>query len=438
MKIILLLLFLLTFSVALKVDKDANFIDETGSVVKLHGLNWFGYNTNVRVVHGLWNGYSVAGDFATILHRMKLLGFNAIRVPFSFQEFKNATAGNYIEQCYLPSQKELKSSVMPAEYNTKIGQSLPQMTSVPQYSLINGSTACNSYLPLNSTFDRFLFTTNSMAENGFYVVVDNHLREDPTAVQNKTLWVQSWVNLATALAANPETRKRIILDLLNEPDHEYELKWEGNSTTPGITDLYLEVMDAIEAAVPGLMFGIEGTGQVNGLLLNMGDGFATDPTLIKERNLSDPNRFFTEVLTKPYRDRVVLMPHVYGPSVTGEIVNQTGPGLYWRLSTSFGEKTLSGYCSPTNASDCQVFGVIIGEFGSKMFPNMTEDLTFLNDFREYLLNQGEADDSLHRPIADWMYWSWNPNSGDTGVGYCVLLNDYYHMTSYPPSYCGIL
>ena len=40
----------------------------------------------VRQVAGLWQGPSaLSQDFGIVLYRIQLLGFNAIRLPFSFQ-----------------------------------------------------------------------------------------------------------------------------------------------------------------------------------------------------------------------------------------------------------------------------------------------------------------------------------------------------------------
>ena len=39
-----------------------------------------------RQVDGLWQGpTAMSQDFGTVLYRIQLLGFNAIRLPFSFQ-----------------------------------------------------------------------------------------------------------------------------------------------------------------------------------------------------------------------------------------------------------------------------------------------------------------------------------------------------------------
>ena len=88
-----------------------------GNTVTLHGLNWFGFDdgrsgclaglsnscrlhdaqprwpppirscsTGNTIVDGLWAGSdSSTLDVATILLRMKALGFNAVRLPFSFK-----------------------------------------------------------------------------------------------------------------------------------------------------------------------------------------------------------------------------------------------------------------------------------------------------------------------------------------------------------------
>jgi hypothetical protein len=54
---------------------------------------------------------------------------------------------------------------------------------------------------------------------------------------------------------------------------------------------------------------------------NWGDGFVTDKAVLQEKNLPDPNAFFSALLAKPYKNRVVLSPHVYGPSLTNNTYN---------------------------------------------------------------------------------------------------------------------
>jgi len=52
------------------------------------------------------------------------------------------------------------------------------------------------------------------------------------------------------------------------------------------------------------------------MLAHRGNGFVTDKKIIDEFFLSDANPFFQALMSKPYLDRVVISPHLYGPSVS--------------------------------------------------------------------------------------------------------------------------
>lgn len=59
------------------------------------------------------------------------------------------------------------------------------------------------------------------------------------------------------LAKDPATRGKLLVDVMNEPDN-FSLRWEPQPNgTPGLMALHLRAMDAIEAAVPGVIFLIE-------------------------------------------------------------------------------------------------------------------------------------------------------------------------------------
>src|SRR5438094_9591042 len=55
-------------------------IDSSGHLVRVAGINWYGFETTDQVVHGLW-----AQDYHTILKAIKNNGYNAIRLPYSNQ-----------------------------------------------------------------------------------------------------------------------------------------------------------------------------------------------------------------------------------------------------------------------------------------------------------------------------------------------------------------
>ena len=380
------------FAFALKL-KGSNIEDKSGNVVKIKGFNWFGFNNGQTMVDGLWSNNPLSGDFATVVRRQKLLGFNGVRLPFSFKDLDKSPRSFVIQNCSPPSDQAVAESVTPPGSST--AGAAPDLPNPPSYS----GNACNGYLPNTSTRDRFIWVAKFFAKNGFYVMVDNHLREDQTALEDVDGWSQKWADLVKDLSKDSDLKDNLIVDLLNEPDN-YGIKWSR------LGDMYLKAMDAIEAKSPGTIFAIEGTGQ-SGLQVNWGDGFATER--IESLGLSDPRQFFNSLLSKPYRNRVILSPHVYPPSVTFNYNAVTGDALYDRLSTSFGSKMTQGYC---DGSNCQKFPVAIGEFGSK-FVEQT-DLTSMKDLARYLNNRGSAKDGKHNPIHNWFYWSWNANSGDTG------------------------
>jgi len=292
----------MAIAVALRVD-GTNIVDDSGAVLKLKGFNWFGFNNGGTMVDGLWSSDALASDFATVVRRQKLLGFNAVRLPFSFVDLANTSPRSFVsDYCSLPSDLDLAASVTPPGISPP--GPAPELPAPPPRQ----ANKCNDYLPGSSVMDRFLYVVKFYAANGFYVLVDNHLREDQTAINDPAGWATSWASLAAALAADPTTSSRVMLDILNEPDN-FGLRWEASGGKPALKDLYLSALDAIESAAPGLLYFVEGTGQ-GGIQANWGDGFATDPALLSQYGLSDPNPFFTALMAKPYRNRVVLSPHV--------------------------------------------------------------------------------------------------------------------------------
>jgi PKD repeat protein len=52
-------------------------IDAAGNVVRLTGVNWFGFETSQLVPHGLWSR-----DCKSMLKQIKDLGFNCVRIPW--------------------------------------------------------------------------------------------------------------------------------------------------------------------------------------------------------------------------------------------------------------------------------------------------------------------------------------------------------------------
>lgn len=147
----------------------------------LQGINWFGFNNGSTMLDGLWGQDALSKDFATVVHRLSLLGFNAVRLPFSFQDLHNLPTRDWSGQWSCPSSADLFKGVVPPDRQAKSGHKLPDLPDPPHRRSPN---TCNDYLPSSSTYDRFCWVVHFFAHNGFFVLVDNHLREDQTALQD--------------------------------------------------------------------------------------------------------------------------------------------------------------------------------------------------------------------------------------------------------------
>jgi hypothetical protein len=380
-------------------------VNSEGTPVEFKGINWFGFNNGQTMVDGLWAGPdSLSLDFATVVYRMQLLGFNAVRLPFSFSDLYNLSPKNYTQNSPTASQSEIQTSVTDPSVTVPSGDIIPpQVYSPPN----NVPGIANSYLPNDTTLNRFLWVVNFFARNGFYVLIDDHT-EDQTVLNGTSQWVQYWVNLVTAISQDPISQKMLMIDILNEPDSK-GIRWAASGNLPALSDLYLAAMDALYPINSNLLFFVEGAGQ-GGIQANWGDGFCTNSQVIAQYGLSDPNPFFQALLTRSYLNQVVISPHVYPPTVTGASTDYYGTGLWNRLSTSFGYLTQQGYC--TGSTPCKVFPVAVGEFGSRFTDS--RDLQSMPDIASYLNNSGAAADGKHQAISSWFYWDWNANSGDTG------------------------
>lgn len=57
-----------------------------------------------------------------------------------------------------------------------------------------------------------------LARNNFYILIDDH-SEDPTVQNDPNTWVQYWTQLMTDICSDGPSCNRVMVDILNEPDH---------------------------------------------------------------------------------------------------------------------------------------------------------------------------------------------------------------------------
>lgn len=348
----------------------------------IRGINWFGYENGQTAPDGLWiGGSSIATDMNTVIYRLRLLGFNAIRLPFTF---------NDLELPPLPKENTCKTASL-----QEIIQSVPSPRGIKPAVELPKNNKCNIYLSNKSTLERFIYTIRAFAKSGFYVILDYHPMGKEPYAYNPDVFAQKWYKLMEKIVRIPELKGKVIMDLMNEPD-SMNIKWAH------ATKLYLKTMDAVYKNLDkNMFFMIEGTGQIN-YNLNWGDGFVTDPNIIKANQIDDASVFFKELMKKSYIGNIIISPHMYGPSVTKNKRAFAGQDLENRMLKSFVYLHTKGYCLQGR---CYKFPIVVGEFGSKFI--LKEDLQHLDSFQK-LMNK------YFGKNMSWAFWAYNNNSGDTG------------------------
>eukprot|EP00884_Botryococcus_braunii_P017419 jgi/Botrbrau1/4360/Bobra.105_2s0008.1 len=415
--------------------KDDSIIGTNGQPVQLIGVNWFGFNNKQTMLDGLWAGDSdMMRDLGIATRRIKALGFNTVRLPFSFMDlFEHNLTPRDPRELYTVGKRatedELRQSVVPDGAAVPPDPLPPLKWPTPASS---DTTYCNGWLPSDSVYARFLAIIDFFARNDFYVVIDDHLNNDQatsdlTVVEDPDRWVQYWVRLAEDIAQNDAAKPWVLFDLLNEPDCQ-QIGWERHPKGfPGMSELYIRVMDAIHQVHPEAVFLVEGCGQQSQkLAVCWGDGFFADDHGCRMKGGQSARSFFCQLLRKPYRGQVILSPHIYPPSVTYNHANNLGKALWGRLTTSFGYLTKEGF---SEGGLTQRFPVLYGETGFRIdeeakydgnwSQNSREDAQFMADFAAWMNLSGDANDGRHNPTRNLTWWCWNEVSPDTGNLYCT-------------------
>jgi aryl-phospho-beta-D-glucosidase BglC (GH1 family) len=373
----------------------------TKKEVLLQGTNWFGFNVGQTSVDGLWaGGTSFAIDFYTIVYKIHLLGFNAVRLPFTFDDLR-MTPLHKVFPCHVTSRDDIiKQTVTPGD---RIPPNISPVCPLP-FIATSPSMTCNVKLVTNTTVQRFGQTIDAILHQEMYVILDYHPMGKEKYVYDVKAFVREWVQLWKYLLKQyPHFKGRVLLDIMNEPD-SMGLGWTHRKTITGkptYSDISFAMMDAIYAFDKDTLFLVEGTGQTN-MKLNWGDGFVTDISTIRKYDIDDASVFFERLSTKPYRNNLVISPHLYGPTISRNRDTSSGKELWKRLDLSFGYLYQKGFCKK---GTCMKFPIVIGEFGS--FFKDPGDITFFRDVSTYIKTR------LQNKVG-WVYWVYNANSGDTG------------------------
>jgi endoglucanase len=339
-------------------------LDSTGATVRLTGINWFGMETDNKTFHGLWSSRT----WRQQLDQMAQLGYNTLRVPFSDDALKSDAKATGINDYTNPDL---------------IGLSPLQI------------------------LDKVI---GYAGQKGMRIILDRHrptsAGQTPlwyTAGVPESTWINDWKNLAQHYAGNTTV---IGADLHNEPHAEGTNPaatgacWGCGDTARDWRLAAERAGNAILGVQPNWLIFVEGVSCPSGGLSNVWDG---DPSNDEDcgwwgGNLSKAGEFPVRLSVA---GRVVYSPHEYATSV----YNQpwfSAPDYPANMTAIWDHYW--GYLYKQNIAP-----LMMGEFGTTLANPV--DKVWLEKLMAYT---GTGVNGI-----SFTYWSWNPNSGDTGG----ILND---------------
>jgi aryl-phospho-beta-D-glucosidase BglC (GH1 family) len=357
-----LLLTFVSSSILFSVDagyltsKGSKLYNSNGQVVRLTGVNWFGFETTNFFPHGLW-----ARDYHGMLNQVKQMGFNCLRIPFC-------------DDMLAPG-----ATAAPSFYGTD-----------PYYK--RDQTEFNKELAGLKPIEMMDEIIKYAGEIGIAIILDNHSRAHDgymeeklwyTAKVSEETWISNWVMLAKRYKNNPAV---VAFDLNNEPHGK---KTDTNGSTWGTGNAATDWNTAAEkcgnavlAVNPDVLIIVEGVEYCDNLNYWWGGnlrGVKSNPI-----KLSNPAK-------------LVYSAHEYGPEVFQQewFSEAAFPGnmeAIWDNAFGFVVKEDIG-------------PLFIGEFGiGSQTAYEGKALTWFKTFLKYM--------SEH--LFSFTFWSLNPNSGDTG------------------------
>ena len=328
----------------------SQILDSNGQAVKLAGVNWFGLESTTYAPHGLWTR-----GYKEMMDQMKSLGFNLIRLPFSSQALDPSSMSNGIDYSKNPDLQGLNG--------------LQVMDKIVDYA---------GQIGLKIMLDHHRSAAGAGADGGLWY----------EGAYTDARFVSDWAMLATRYANKPAV---VAADLHNEPH---------GAATWGSGDLATDwrlaaerAGNAILAANPNWLIVVEGTER------------GPSGSYWWGGNLSAAGQFPVRLNTP---GRLVYSPHDYPSTIYPQP---------WFSASNYPNNLNAiwdanwGYLFRTGTAP-----ILIGEFGTKY--ETASDKVWLDRLTKYLAgdldNNGTSDLAAGQQGMSWTYWSWNPNSGDTG------------------------
>jgi endoglucanase len=326
-------------------------VDSSGQHVKLTGVNWFGAEGYAFAPQGLW-----MDSYQHHMDKMKELGFNTIRLPWS--------------------DAMLDAGRKPTGIDYSKNPDLVGKTSL-------------------EVFDKIIDYAD---KTGMKIILDHHRSGDGASANENGLWytsaypeskmIENWKMLAQRYAGNDAV---VGADLHNEPHGQ--ATWGTGSQSTDWARAAERIGNAIQSVNKDWLMIVEGVEIVNN------NWYWWGGNLLNEGNYQV--KFNTP-------DKLVYSVHDYGPSLYMQSWFQD-PNFPNNMPAKWDQ--MWGHFIKENESP-----ILVGEFGSKM--ETAIDRTWMPELVQYMNgdwnNDGRIDLAAGDQGASWTYWAWSPGSGDTG------------------------
>ena len=333
--------------------------EPNGQEVQVRGISHFGFNATILQPQYLW-----AMGWKEQIAQIKSLGFNAVRVPF------------VPETLYSTAKVDQLSYIDPSRNPELIGKTPLQV------------------------LDLWMAEANRV---GLFIMLDFHsvssLRQYPqwwvsnpadfNLTYNKQAYTaDNWRrDLALVAKRYAHLPKFFGIDVFNEPYGEVRwthanpnLSWKGS--VESAANAILAVNPNLLIMVQGISGNFDGVENTN-IPINWGEDL--QPQAYLPLNIA--------------QDKLVFVPHTYGPDVFNK-------GTF---SASNFPANLPPHWDTLFGQFRNVHAVIPGEWGGHYGDGLgaggSKDVTWQNAFVDYAISRG---------MRSSFYWSYTPNSGDTG------------------------
>ena len=334
--------------------------DPYGQELQVRGISHFGFSGTILQPQYLWQM-----GWKEQTAQIKALCFNAVRVPYSPATLYTTTPVNQLG--YLDPNKNADL----------IGKTPLQVLDL--WMAEADRQGLYVMLDMHSVVKSRLYPTWFVDNPADFPLVWNGKAYTPDD------WRRDLVFVAKRYARLPHF---FAIDLYNEPNGK--VRWaagDKNMTNPAYywKPAAESAAAAVLAANPNLLIFVQG---INGNW----DGIENSNIAMNYGEDLQPQAY--QPLAIP-ASKLVLSPHTYGPDV---FVKSSFSAANFPANLAPQWEVLFGKLSPKHP-------VIIGEWGGRYGTANAKDVAWQNALVDYLISKG---------IRSSFYWSYTPNSGDTG------------------------